>query len=169
MISRAQLREIDISSYLKGKKVLSRSHNVVEVVSRSCYASGKRSCQKWSSRVTSPSRSFSLSSSFARGAPYLPSITSSYRRRYVKVGHFGDPAQTIVVVASLNFRKNPTRTPKRSRRDRPTRTPVSTASTSRGFWRVLALEEFTDVQCVIVDLAMPSLAGYQIVGESPRA
>lgn len=27
------------------------------------------------------------------------------------------------------------------------------------FWRVLALEEFTDVQCVIVDHPMPSLAG----------
>lgn len=32
------------------------------------------------------------------------------------------------------------------------------------FWRVLALEEFTDVQCIIVDLAMPSLAGYRFVG-----
>lgn len=30
------------------------------------------------------------------------------------------------------------------------------------FWRVLALEEFTDVQCVIVDHPMPSLAGYRI-------
>lgn len=31
------------------------------------------------------------------------------------------------------------------------------------FWRVLALEEFTDVQCVIVDRPMPSLAGYRII------
>lgn len=35
----------------------------------------------------------------------------------------------------------------------------------RGFWRVLALEEFTDVQCVIVDHPMPSLAGYQTIGK----
>lgn len=35
------------------------------------------------------------------------------------------------------------------------------------FWRVLALEEFTDVQCVIVDHPMPSLAGYRIIGSSP--
>lgn len=34
MRSRAQLREIDISSYLKGKKVLSRSHNVVEAFAK---------------------------------------------------------------------------------------------------------------------------------------
>lgn len=33
----------------------------------------------------------------------------------------------------------------------------------RRFWRVLALEEFTDVQCVIVDHPMPSLAGYRII------
>lgn len=38
----------------------------------------------------------------------------------------------------------------------------------RRFWRVLALEEFTDVQCVIVDHPMPSLAGYRIIeGSSP--
>lgn len=44
--------------------------------------------------------------------------------------------------------------------DRPAR---GESASRRRFWRVLALEEFTDVQCVIVDHPMPSLAGYRII------
>jgi len=47
-------------------------------------------------------------------------------------------------------------------------TSIDPRGAPRGFWRVLALEEFTDVQCVIVDHPMPSLAGYQIIEARKR-
>lgn len=91
MISRAQLREIDISSYLKGKKKCFLDRTTSSRLSRSCVTQAASAHAK-NGRRGSPRHhvpSLSLSSSFARGAPYLPSITSSYRRRYVKVGRFG--------------------------------------------------------------------------------
>lgn len=69
-------------------------------------------------------------------------------------------ARALFVYKTIIVKVLESRLRRRDRDDRST-TRIE-AIIRRGFWRVLALEEFTDVQCVIVDLAMPSLAGYRI-------
>lgn len=108
MRSRAQLREIDISSYLKVKKsafsIAQRRRGFREVVTQAASAHAKNG-RRGSPRHHVPSLS-PLPSREER--LYLPSITSSYRRRYVKVGRFGATgANNRRCLASLNFRKTP--------------------------------------------------------------
>lgn len=107
MRSRAQLREIDISSYLRRKKVLPRSHNVVEA-----FAKLLRKRQALMPKMVVAGHlaiTFLLSLLFLRArsaftSPRLPHRIAGDTSKWVVSAR---PAQTIVVVASLNFRKTP--------------------------------------------------------------
>lgn len=111
MRSRAQLREIDISSYLKVKKsafsIAQRRRGFREVVTQAASAHAKNG-RRGSPRHHVPSLS-PLPSREER--LYLPSITSSYRRRYVKVGRFGATGANNRRCSESEFSQDPKRTP----------------------------------------------------------
>lgn len=130
----------------------------------------RRSCQKWSSRDLACS--FSLPLLYIRFLR-LVCITSQ-KQRCVKVGRssnhndravftnnrwlLGKTTSRVVYKTTLSYKIDQTKLNQALKLWRS----ICKVNWRRRFWRVLALEEFTDVQCVIVDHPMPSLAGYRI-------
>lgn len=155
------------STLLKGQLLLRRRQG-----SRACFANLYRyvrnvaSCQKWSSRDLARSFSSSLAlysfpplsvyyfteTTLRQSRPLLPRIAMIVPFIQI-IGGFSVRYRVLyrttllykIVKPMTSLKNDDDRSAKVNRR--------------HWFWRVLALEEFTDVQCVIVDHPMPSLAG----------